>query len=369
MKKIKVIHITTDSKLGGAEQMMLALAENYDREKFEHIFVVFIGGGQLIEKLKKIDSKVYSLDISSKIQFIKVLKLFKIIRTERPDIVNTYLFHGDQFGRIIAKIAGAPIIISSYRSPDYWMKWYHIAIDNFSGRFVDFFTSNSELTKKVVIERAAIPPDKIEVIRNGIKIIKKPSIENIKKIKIENGINLEKRIIGITANHTQVKNYSLFIDICALLNTQYQNLQFISIGDGPERKNIEKYASEKNVNNILFLGVKSNARDILPAFDVFILTSKWESSSRSLLEAMAAGIPCVASDVGGLSELIIDYESGFLCEATAEEFTEKIILLLNDKKLYSKISENAITRVRKEFSLETFIKETHCMYECLASKN
>ena len=369
MEKFKILHITTDSKLGGAEQMLLSLAQNYDRNKYEHIFVIFMCGGELLTGLEKAGCRSYCLNIASKFDFYKVFNLFFIIKKEKPDIVNTYLYHGDQFGRIFAKLAGAPVIISSYRSPDFWKKKYHTIIDRFTARFADCFTSNSEMAKKTVVMREKIPAEKIRVINNGIIVNEKPATIQIKTIKNDLGIESYKKIIGITANHTAVKNYGLFIDICAILNNEFDNLQFVSIGDGPERNNIEKYAEFKNVKNIVFLGARPDVREILPVFDIFILTSKWESSSRALLEAMAAGIPAVAANVGGLPELIDDSKSGFLCGHSAIEFAEKISLLLKDEKLYAKISENALKRVKEKFSLEYFIKELHSFYEEVSNKN
>ena len=243
MKKIKILHITTDSRIGGTEKMLISLAEHFDRSKFEMNFVALIGNGQLIEELEKRNCKVYSLKMKNKFDIIGILKLYKIIKNEKPDIVNTYLFHADQAGRILSKIAGVKTIISSYRSPDYWKKIYHIFIDFLTAKLVDVFTSNSELVKTVVSEREKIDKKKIIVIPNGIKLEFEKFDLSIKKtislkIKNEHKIPENCRVIGIVANLTPVKNYKLFIDICSGLNQIFNDLYFVSIGSGPELKNI-----------------------------------------------------------------------------------------------------------------------------------
>lgn len=378
--KIKILHITTDSKIGGTEKMLVSLAEHFDRNRFEMVFATLIGKGGLLDELSKRNCRVYGLQMRNKLDMIKILKLYSIIKKEKPDIVNTYLYHGDQAGRILAKLAGVKKIVSSYRSPDYWKKKRHIILDSYTARFADAFTSNSEIVKNVVSEREKIDKNKIKVIPNGIKLendkidFKEKKNEAV-ALKKNFSIPEENLIAGIVANLTPVKNYKLFIDICAGLNRNFHNISFVSIGSGPELKNIEKYASEKKVGNIRFLGHIPGVRNVLRMFDVFVLTSLWESSSRAVLEAMAEGVPVVIPDVGGLTELVSDFESGFLCGVSndcgnpQDEYIEKISMLINDAELRKKFSENALEKVKENFTIEKFIKSVSEFYESVYRKN
>ena len=377
--KIKILHITTDSKIGGTEKMLVSLAEHFDRNRFEMVFVTLIGKGGLLDELSKRNCRVYGLQMRNKLDLTKILKLYSIIKKEKPDIVNTYLYHGDQAGRIFAKLAGVKKIISSYRSPDYWKKKRHILLDSFTARFADAFSSNSEIVKTVVSEREKIDKNKISVIPNGIKLEReKIDFEEKKKtaceLKKNFGVPEENIVVGIVANLTPVKNYKLFIDICEGLNRRFNNITFVSAGSGPELKNIENYAAEKKVANIKFLGHIPDVRNILRMFDVFVLTSLWESSSRAALEAMAEGAPVVIPDVGGLSELVSDFDSGFLCGVSsdagnpADEYIEKITMLINDEPLRIKFSQNAFKKVKENFTIEKFIKSVSELYESVYQK-
>ncbi|HON56554.1 MAG TPA: glycosyltransferase, partial [bacterium] len=200
MKKIKILHLTTDSKIGGTEKMLITLAENYDRNKFEMIFVTLIGDGELLNELIMRGCKAYSINMRSKLEIYKILRLYKILKNEKPDILNTYLFHADQLGRILGKIAGIKIIVSSFRSPDYWKKKIHILIEKFTALFADCFTANSELAKNIVVDREKISASKIYVIKNGIKIEDNKFNGEISELKLKNNVPSDKIVIGIVAN-------------------------------------------------------------------------------------------------------------------------------------------------------------------------
>ena len=360
MKKTKVIQLITGLNTGGAEMVVKDLALNIDKEKFEIIVISILPIGKIGEEIKKSGVKVLSLNTKFKYNPSIAWKLFNILKKEKPDILNTHLFHADLIGRIIGKLSKMPKIISTFHSIDIGSKKREFLI-NLIKRKSDKDIAVSKMVASESIKRKITNKNKINVIYNSINLEKFPfknKYESRKKLNIDQSVNL----FVSTGRLTKAKGYNYLIKTVKEIK---DNSLFIILGEGVEREALEREIKNEGLENkIILKGNVSNVNDYLQAADFFIMPSLWEGFSVALLEAAATKKVIISSNVGGASEIIENNKNGFLVEPTnTEQLAEKInyVLSLNTEEK-EKMGNLARKTVEERFSLEKMIKEYEDLY-------
>lgn len=399
--KIKIFYLTTDTKIGGTEQMLLALLSRLDKDKYSPFICAIKFGGPLIEEarkigvegeclLKKVQSskfKVQKLIINTITQFFVFilisLRLAALLKKEKPDILHTFLFHANILGRIVGKLTGISVIISSQRSVDKWRKPWHSFLDRWTVKFCNLIISNSEAGRKVLIEREKIDPKKIITIHNGIDIDKfNQTVEgsiNTHNKRREFGLEPCDIVIGIIANLREVKGHRFLFealaDICSdrvysadnLQQTQSLYIKLLVVGDGKLKEELINLAGKFGIkDNVIFSGFRDDISEILKIIDIFVLPSLWEGFPVSIMEAMASKKPVIASNVGGIPELVIDGETGILVfSKDVAALKNAILKLINNPQEAKIMGENSRRRIEEYFSLDKMVEETEKVYQNL----
>jgi glycosyltransferase involved in cell wall biosynthesis len=358
--KIKIAQLITGLNTGGAEMVVKDLALNIDKEKFEILVISILPIAQIGEDIKKSGAKVLSLNASFKYNPIIAWRLFKILKKEKPDILNTHLFHADLMGRIIGKLSKIPKIISTFHSIDIGNKKREFLIKLIKKKSNQDIAV-SKMVANEAIKRKITSNSKIKIIYNSINLIKFPyknKQEIRKNLKLNQDINL---FVSVGRLHKQ-KGYKYLIK--AVKEIKKDSL-FIILGEGSERNFLEKEIKNKGLENkIILKGNVSNVNDYLQAADFFLMPSLWEGFSVSLLEAAATKKIIIATKVGGAPEIIENKTNGFLVEpANVEELVEKInyVLSLSDEDK-EKIGQLARETVKGKFYLKKMIKEYEDLY-------
>lgn len=387
-RKKKILYCITKSNWGGAQRYVYDLATGIPRDKFE-IAVVLGGNGQLKEKLEIAGIRTISVnalkrdvgiinDISS---FFALIKIFK---NEKPDIVHLNSSKIGGLGGLAGRIARVKKIIFTahgwaYNEERSFSQKIAIAILHFITVALSHLTiAVSEKAKEQFKSFGSIK-NKIVVIHNGIGEIefmeKEKARQKLVEVRLQQAEKVKEVIksepLWIGTISELHKNKGLSYAIEALKNhleTKHPSLQkviFIIMGEGEERKNLEKIIKNNNLENSVFLvGNVENASSYLKALDVFTLTSTTENLPYTILEAGKAGVPIIASNVGGISEIIDDMESGILLQPKKpKEISDAIEYYINhpDKKeIFPKILEE---KIDKEFSLEKMVSETLKVYD------
>jgi len=366
-KKIKILYLTTSSKLSGTEKMLYELVKGIDKEKYE-VMVCTIKDdldSQLLDRLRKEGIKTACLDLDKKWKIWRVFKLFKIIKNFNPKILQSFLFFDNILARIFGKLAGAPIIISGQRSAETYRPKIRNFFDRITINLADYIVSNSEAGKRIVIERDGFPEEKVKVIYNGINLDKTGQ-----QLKARRSKAITK--IGFVGRLSTEKGLNYLIEAVSILKNKMNDFVVLIIGDGPERKKLEKLTYENGVEDVIcFLGYKEKAWQYMQEFDLFVLPSLWEGFPNVIIEAMAQNVLVVATRVGGVPELIKDNETGFLVKPRdGKALAERINYVLNlPEKEKKKIEENARRVVKKEFSIEKMLKEYEKLYASLIHNN
>ncbi|MCQ6277896.1 N-acetyl-alpha-D-glucosaminyl L-malate synthase BshA [Bacillus sp. EB600] len=214
-----------------------------------------------------------------------------------------------------------------------------------------------------------INPDKsIETVYNFIdeRIYQKSDASHLKE---EYEIKPEEKVIIHVSNFRPVKRVEDVVKTFAKI-AEAMPAKLLLVGDGPEVSRVSKLVNKLGLNNlVLFLGKQENLEELYSISDLMLLLSEKESFGLVLLEAMACGVPCIGTNVGGIPEVIVDGQSGFLCElGDIDEMAAKSIFLLKEKNLHKKFSDKALETVKSKFCAEEIVKQYEQLYFKLIDK-
>lgn len=379
----KVLHIITLSEWGGAQKYVYYLATRVPKEKYR-ITVTCGGDDELIDILRDknvrvIPQRYLVREINPIKDFLAFIKLYKLMRREKVQIVHCNSSKAGILGRLAAKLAKIPVVIFTahglvINEPMHWLKRQIFTFcEKIAGRFSDAIITVSEYDKQTAIKYKITHPKKIIIIHNGLDIkeffsaIKISAEEKKKELELEK----EDRIVGIVANFYPVKGLKFFIQAARYVSSTLSRVKFVIVGDGKEREMLQALVRQLNLEEkVLFLGYREDVPEILQIFDVFVLSSLKEGFPFTILEAMITGLPIVATRVGGIPEVIQHTKSGLLVPpGDSQELAKNIISLLKDKSRAEKIALGAKKRILSNFVLDSMLKQTEELYQELLAKN
>lgn len=358
-----VLQFITGLSPGGAENMMAKTIKHLDRKKYR-IIVCSLVGGALEEELRK-EFPVIVLNSKNLFQILPaILKLRKIIKKERVDIVHSYLFHAN----IIARLAAAGTkakAISSIRIKEI-AKPSHNIIDALTKGLVDKYTTVSESVRQFVIKKERIAPEKVITIPNGLDFsAMKPKTKAAAKRK-ELGLRLSDAVILSVAHLRKTKDYPTLFK--AMQELRETNAHLLVVGKGEAETEYKSIAQNLGLENVHFLGQRNDVFDLLSTADLCVLSTFYEGQSNALLEYMAFKKPIVATDIEENREVIDNGKEGLLVPPkNPNELARAILTLLSNSKLSKKLAENAFKRVKKYHDIKRVAKQTEELYESLCA--
>lgn len=362
MKK-KILHIQLLPLLSGVQNVMLQILENLDQNKYE-IFVLSKSGGPLVERLESMNIKhipVDSLCREFSISDFKAFwKIYKICRNYKFDIVHTHSSKTGFLGRIAAKFAGTKKIIHTSHGFPFnqfqtaSLRTFYKICEKFAGLFCDFVVFVNEHDKNYAIENNIICREKALTVYNGIEC----------PLEFKKKGQSNRFIIGSSFRFWKQKNPIQTVE--AAINVCHRNsrIDFVFLGDGELLENCRQIVIKADLQKrILFKGWVSNIFDHLAEFDVFLLYSKWEGLPVSILEAMAAGLPIVASDIVGNNELV-DETNGILVPINdIDRLVDHLVILPTKMDQIELWGKGSLKKVKIKFSMQNFINQYKRIYE------
>jgi L-malate glycosyltransferase len=360
----RILQLASTSDMGGTERMVLFLAEALNKNLFETHVACLIGSGELLNRAAPHCKSVRHLQFRGLFDPQRFIHLIEYIREHRIELVQCYGLRADTAGRIAAKLGGARVIVSSIRSIDPWRRWSHTFIDRMTAPLVNFWISNSEAGKQACIKRERLPADKIHVVYGGI-----PSrdIPRGDKDQIRRDLNIEPDVfpvIGILANLRDMKGHRDIIQALPAILRLKPDCVFIFAGRDDSNGAIERMARETTVSHaIRFTGYVADTTRLLAVMDMFMLPSHWEGLPASILEAMHAALPIIATRVGGIPELVRNGEVALLIAAgQPDQIANAVIKLSSDWPLRARLAKAAEVRAQTVFSLEQMVHKTEDLY-------
>ena len=371
--KKKILYVITKSNWGGAQRQVFDLATNLPEDKFETA-VALGGGGLLKEKLdgagiRTIAVETLGRDIKIFNDLISFFKIFQIIKKEKPDILHLHSSKVGFLGALIGRLLGIKKIIYTVHG---WMflekqpQWWTITMRFFSWLTILLTHKTiavSENDKNASADFIGVK-NKITVIPNGINTINFLEKSEARKKILPNQKTLDGEFwFGTIAELHKNKGLNFAIEALD------KNLPavLVIVGEGEERKNLERLILERELQEKVFLvGQIDNTATLLKAFDVFLLPSTKEGMPYSILEAGAAGRPVIASNVGGLPEIITDMESGILVRAgRPAEIRKAMEFLINNPERRAAFGAALQSIITEKFGLSKMLGQIETLYNSL----
>ena len=369
-QKIKILYIADqiESITAGAERQLLQLINNLDRERFAPELMALRSTDWL--KPEHFHCPIHVLDLKSVLSLKGIKKFFELrdfIAQGNFHIVQTFFADSNVVGVIAAHQAGCRVIISSRRDAGFAYNRKLLKATQFANKYVTKFLGNSEIAIRELTKIENFDPHKTAVIYNGLDtarldLSQDKIAEAARLIHIEDGQN----VVGIVANLRPVKDIENFIRASSILVKSHPTLRLVIIGGGDDQRQaqFEQMAADCGlIGNIIFMGSVSNPAAYIHNFDIGILCSTSEGLSNTLIEYAACGIPAVATDVGGNSEVVVNEKTGLLVEPkNPEKLAEAIDILLKDDELRKKLGETARKTAAEKFNLVLAIKMHQALY-------
>ncbi len=381
MRKTKVLHIITRLIRGGAEHNTLLSAQGLAELGYDVSLVA--GPSDKIEgdlefayrqadiKLKLFPSLVR--EISPLKDITSFLMLYIFIRKERFDIVHTHVSKAGILGRWAAKMAGVPYIchtthgniFGGYFSP--LISKLFILLNKITVIITDKMITITNIGKKQWLDQNIGKPSQYTSIYSGINLDEfNPQNYNIENedVKKKLGFQIDDFIIGNVGRIAPIKGHKYLIQAAPSIIEEIPQAKFLIVGDGPNRSEIETLAKKLGLDeHVVFLGMQENVPELLSIMNIFVLPSINEGMGRALVEAMAMKLPCVATSVGGVVEVIKDGETGLLVPSEdPKALAGAICRLAKNAELSKRLARTAQKRARSVFGAQEMVDKISTVY-------
>ena len=340
---MKILILEHALTTGGAERQVIQDANMLIQTGHE-VMVCFGQSGELKNQLM---SSVNLLNLETTSQIKASIRLHRFLKKNKFDLIMAHMFWANKVAVLSGKTTEHKIIIFEH-GLGLWRKWYHLIQVKIVAKYASKIVTCSEVNRNLKVSRENIQKEKLIVIPNSFN----PVNLNIEFSEFNFPLKLNTFKIGFAGRFNAVKQLHLLIEIALLLKMEIDDFQFILLGDGEKRQEIE-VAIRNNFleDHFILTGHVANPQKYLRKLDCFILPSKIEDFSLALLEASSLGLPCLAFDVGGNKEIVIDGKTGWLVEPfNIKEMFYKIIQLHQSPELTKSLGANAKKRVEESFS-------------------
>ena len=378
--KIKILHIIESLDCGGAEKLLKYSLKNIDKNKFSVKIVCLSKPLNLKKELEDIGISVICLDLNKLHNFGHIIfKLCRLLIKESPDVIHTHLFFANIYGRIAGRITGIKSIITTLHNPDYtyedngrWTCKFRKLIDKCTGRICNNkFIAVSNFVKKDFEKQLGFK--NIKVLYNCIDatIFNQSEASVANKKKNELGFGKDNIIIlNIGRLHSQ-KGQACLIEAFDIVHKNNNRCRLIIIGKGHLENELKSKAIELNLDKeIVFLKDRNDVFEILRASDIFVFPSLYEGFGIALIEAMASGLPVIASDIDVLRELVDNNIDGILIEnGNHVKLAETISSLIDDIELRHCLGKNAREKAMKLSDPVRYAKELENIYQLTYKNN
>jgi glycosyltransferase involved in cell wall biosynthesis len=387
-RPIKVMHIIARLNIGGAAVYVIELVEQLNALGYDARLICGMVGTSEGDMRYIADERHVPVQVlprlGREISFLgdlsTVFQLWRLMRRERPDIVHTHTAKAGLVGRFAAWLSGVPVIVHTFHG--------HVFAGYFGGLKTRLFlqlerlcarlstrivTLSPDLKRDLVTVYRIAPADKIEVIELGFDLRKLLEAEQwASPFRLEQNIPEDARLIGIVGRLVPIKNHELFFAAAKLVLEQFPAAYFAVVGDGERRTELEALAHALGIaDHVRFTGWISDPVPVYAALDVLVLCSKNEGLPVSLIEAMAAGVPVVATAVGGVNDLLEGGRLGAIVppdDAAALSGAILNILPMTNAIAAQKIAAAAVEAVRDRYDIGQSAAKTDALYRRLLHK-
>ena len=355
-KKLNLVQVTHDLNIGGLQQVVVNLCRALNRDLFNITVLCLREKGPFTQELEDIGINVHLIEQKEDgADYLAFFKVAKFLRENEVDVIHTHNTQPFFDGTIGAALAGVRTVIHTDHARSFPDKMRYMVAEKLMSFYAYKVVGCSEHTSHNLVKYEKISPRKITTVTNGIWGEKFNIELDVPSYKEKLGIKKDGPVLGICVRFTEQKGITYLLKAMPKILEKHPGTTLFIGGEGELEEEHKKEAEALGLqNDVIFGGPRFDIPELLKVFDLYMLPSLWEGLPMVILEAMAAGCPIVATDVGGNSRAIIDGESGFLVEPKKPGvFAEAVNKLLDDQNLIATFAEKGKALFDEHFSAKT----------------
>jgi glycosyltransferase involved in cell wall biosynthesis len=383
----KVVHIITRLDRGGSSRNTMLTVLEHDRTQFEPVVITGEAGfwdaqggvtatNENVRRLEKESIRCHVVPslvrhISPWQDFTALWNLIRLLKSERPEIVHTHTSKAGVLGRLAAWFARVPLIVHTPHGHVFYghfgpiRSWVFLQIERGLARITNWLIGLTAAERVEHLERGVGRRDRFGVIPSGI------DVDHFRKARVTGkvipawfGCPSSATIVGSIGWLTDIKGHRFLVDAVAALRKGYPNLHLVIVGSGDERDVLVAQAERAGIRDVVHLiGHRDEVDVCLAGMDCFVLPSLNEGMGRALIEAMAAGLPVIASQVGGVPALIQDGENGLLVPAgDSRALAEALHRVLSRPQWAGELGANAMRSISTDYGVEAMVQAVEALY-------
>jgi len=365
---IRIAFCITELDPGGAEQTLVQLVTRLDRSEWEPQVFCLGPEGALVQPIRDAGIPIMCFGATGIVDSFVVFRLASQLEKFRPAVLQSFLFHANIMGRIAAKLSRVPVVVSGIRVAERRSRW-PLRIDRWTNSLVDQNVAVSQSVANFTIDSANLSEKKVTVIPNGVDCRRfKAAIPT--DLISEFGIPADDRVLLFVGRLEHQKAPELLMQSAPSILTEFNDCHLLLVGEGPMATELAEEAKLSAFSHrIHFAGRRKDVPSLMRASTLLLSPSRWEGMPNVVLEAMAAGLPVVATDVEGVAELIEDSVSGWLVGPnSAQKFASALIEVLKTPHNLPHVATTAQTIVSERFTYEAMTQRYTSLYRDLLSE-
>ncbi len=381
MRPVKVAYILPNVESGGTERHVFALARRIDRSRFDLSLITTAGGGSLHDDFAALlpvtvfgdPRKGRRFRTGPLEQLRTIARAARLLRRDRPDIVHAYLPAANVIGPVAARLAGVPRVIVSKRALADYKRLYPFLrrVEPLGNRLADVILVNSDAVRRDVERTETHWEGKFRKIYNGVAPLDPWTPGAVEAFRVREGLPLGSPVIVCVSNFYPYKGHAELVEAAAQVARRFPAATFLLVGrDSGTLEATRRIARSRGIErSVRFLGSRTDVPDLLRASDLFVHPSREEGFSNAVLEAMSAGLPVVAFEVGGNAEAVEHGVTGLLAPARDHAaLAAAMEELLADADRRKSMGEAGRKRACGSFSVNRMVAEMEAMYGSLAGE-
>jgi glycosyltransferase involved in cell wall biosynthesis len=366
--RARVLILTVGSGTGGAENLIRMTAPRLRDAGFAvTVAALKEGRGAMAAGVEAAGVPFVSFGGRARYDPRALVRLRRALLAGRYDILHAHLFLANVAARVAGHFAGVPVVITSHHDTDLWMRAPHRLVERLTAKWSDRIVTCSEAVRRYAIERHGLPAARVRTLRNAIEVPAAPAGEAERAAaRRDLGADDGDIVIATLGRLDEPKKgLAIFLEAAATVAAAEPRARFALVGDGPARADLERQAETRGLGGrLVFAGERRDVFGVLAGVDIFVQPSLWEGFGLTVIEAMAAARPVVASRVGGVPEALRDGVDGLLVPpGEPAALAQAILRLARDPDLRGRFGSAGRARARSEFGLDGLVDATIAMYD------
>lgn len=360
-----VVHIIGALTTGGAERSLVNYLLNADRREFRHTVVCLGARGELAPVVEAAGIDVHVLRLRRRYFPFTHLRVADWLRRHHVDIIHAHMFEAALWGRLAGRLAGVPVMVITEHGPELWKQRKHLVMDRWLNRWTSRHIAVAQDGLEIRIRRERVSPGRIVLIPNGVASPEVPrDPELARRTRAEFGIDADAPVVGSVGRMVADKGYEHMLAALKLARAETPRLRWLAVGDGPLLPELTAQAVSLGLDGaVIWAGLRQDVDAILPAMDVWAMSSVREGLPVALLEAMATGCPIVSTNIGGIPDAVTDdLEAILVPAADPSALAAAIVNLMRDRRTALQLGDRARARCEAEYSIQSVARRIEAVY-------